>query len=289
MSSLRNAVKRVTHKERSQPKNRAHLGILEKKKDYKVRAVDYHKKQDVLTSLRRKAAGRNPDEFYFGMNKSEIKDGKHRKIEQAKQKERIAEIGHDAVKLMKSQDLSYVRMQTMKDIRKIERMQSSLQYLGDNPTTIGDSDDIVDKKRKHTVFVNSRSKAENFDVVEHFDTVPELAGRSFNRPRKETLLKVGSNADGYYDDSDGEQRQLSEKELTKRNNAAKRQARVVSKARASAYAELEARTKRVEGLKNAEAHLVTEKIVASKGRKRKIKEAENGKPALYKFRRMRAR
>jgi len=289
MSSLRNAVKRVTHKERSQPKNRAHLGILEKKKDYKVRAVDYHKKQDVLTSLRRKAAGRNPDEFYFGMNKSEIKDGKHRKIEQAKQKERIAEIGHDAVKLMKSQDLSYVRMQTMKDMRKIERMQSSLQYLGDNPTTIGDSDDIVDKKRKHTVFVNSRSKAENFDVVEHFDTVPELAGRSFNRPRKETLLKIGGNADGYYDDSDGEQRQLSEKELTKRNNLAKRQARIVSKARASAYAELEARTKRVEALKNAEAHLVTEKIVGSKGRKRKIKEGENGKPALYKFRRMRAR
>ena len=289
MSSLRNAVKRVTHKERSQPKNRAHLGILEKKKDYKVRAVDYHKKQDVLTSLRRKAAGRNPDEFYFGMNKSEIKDGKHRKIEQAKQKERIAEIGHDAVKLMKSQDLSYVRMQTMKDMRKIERMQSSLQYLGDNPTTIGDSDDIVDKKRKHTVFVNSRNKAENFDVVEHFDTVPELAGRSFNRPRKETLLKIGGNADGYYDDSDGEQRQLSEKELTKRNNLAKRQARIVSKARASAYAELEARTKRVEALKNAEAHLVTEKIVGSKGRKRKIKEGENGKPALYKFRRMRAR
>lgn len=289
MSSLRNAVKRVTHKERSQPKNRAHLGILEKKKDYKQRAVDYHKKQDVLTSLRRKAAGRNPDEFYFGMNKSEIHEGKHRKIEQAKQKERIAEIGHDAVKLMKSQDLSYVRMQTMKDMRKIERMQSSLQYLGDNPTTIGDSDDIVDKKRKHTVFVNSRSKAENFDVVEHFDTVPELAGRSFNRPRKETLLKIGGNADGYYDDSDGEQRQLSEKELTKRNNLAKRQARVVSKARASAYAELEARTKRVEALKNAEAHLVTEKIVASKGRKRKIKEGENGKPAVYKFRRMRAR
>jgi len=289
MSSLRNAVKRVTHKERSQPKNRAHLGILEKKKDYKVRAVDYHKKQDVLTSLRRKAASRNPDEFYFGMNKSEIHEGKHRKIEQAKQKERIEEIGHDAVKLMKSQDLSYVRMQTMKDMRKIERMQSSLHYLGDNPTTIGDSDDIVDKKRKHTVFVNSQSKAENFDVVQHFDTVPELAGRSFNRPRKETLLKIGGNADGYYDDNDGEPRQLSEKEQTKRNNFAKRQARVVSKARASAYAEMEARTKRVEALKNAEAHLVTEKTVAGKGRKRKIKEAENGKPAVYKFRRQRAR
>ena len=35
--------------------------------------------------------------------------------------------------------------------------------------------------------------------------------------------------------------------------------------------------------------MVTEKIVASKGRKRKIKEAEDGKPALYKFRVRRVR
>ena len=289
MSSLRNAVKRVTHKERSQPRNRAHLGILEKKKDYKQRAVDYHKKQDVLTSLRRKAGMRNPDEFYFGMKNSEIHQGRHRKIEQAKQKERIDEIGHEAVKLMKSQDLSYVRMQTMKDLRKIERMQSSLQYLGDNPMTNDDDEDVVDKKRKHTVFVDSRSKADNFDVVEHFDTVPELAGRSFNRPRKETLLKIGGNVHGYHDGNDGEQYQPSEKELKKRNRFEKKQAKVVSKARASAYAELEARTKRVQVLKNTEAHLETEKIVASKGRKRKIKEGENGKPAVYKFRRKRAR
>jgi hypothetical protein len=37
----------------------------------------------------------------------------------------------------------------------------------------------------------------------------------------------------------------------------------------------------------AEAHLVTEKLVASRGRKRKIREAENGKPAQYKWRRKR--
>lgn len=28
---------------------------------------------------------------------------------------------------------------------------------------------------------------ERFDVAKHFDTVPELADRAFNRPRKETL------------------------------------------------------------------------------------------------------
>ena len=61
MSSLRNAVKRVTHKERSQPQARAHLGLLEKKSDYKLRSKDYHRKQDRLKSMRSKAANRNPD------------------------------------------------------------------------------------------------------------------------------------------------------------------------------------------------------------------------------------
>ena len=83
MSSLRNAVKRITHKERAQPQARSHLGILEKKKDYRIRARDFHNKQDRIRSLREKAAQRNPDEFYFGMHRSKVKDGKHRKTEEA--------------------------------------------------------------------------------------------------------------------------------------------------------------------------------------------------------------
>lgn len=288
MSSLRNAVKRVTHKERSQPTHRAHLGILEKKKDYKIRSNDYHKKQDMITNLRRKAAMKNPDEFYFGMNSSGIHEGRHRKLEEAKQKEKATEIGKDAIKIMKTQDLSYIRMQAMKDLRKIERMQSSLQYLGDNPATMS-SEDVIDKKRRHTVFVDTREKADNFDVAEHFSTVPELAGRSFNRPRKETLLKMGSNDDGYYDDHDDVNKMLSEEQMKKEKVLAKKRAISLAKARSSAYAEIEARTKRLDALKNAEAHLVTEKIVASKGRKRKIKDGENGKPSVYVFRRKRAK
>mmetsp|Transcript_16781 Transcript_16781/g.31799 ORF Transcript_16781/g.31799 Transcript_16781/m.31799 type:complete len:289 (-) Transcript_16781:102-968(-) len=288
MSSLRNAVKRVTHKERSQPTHRAHLGILEKKKDYKIRSNDYHKKQDMITNLRRKAAMKNPDEFYFGMNSSGIHEGRHRKLEEAKQKEKAAEIGKDAIKIMITQDLSYIRMQAMKDLRKIERMRSSLQYLGDNPTTMS-SEDVIDKKRRHTVFVDTREKADNFDVAEHFSTVPELAGRSFNRPRKETLLKMGSNDDGYYDDHDDVNKMLSEEQMKKEKALAKKRAISLAKARSSAYSEIEARTKRLDALKNAEAHLVTEKIVASKGRKRKIKDGENGKPSVYVFRRKRAK
>jgi hypothetical protein len=52
---------------------------------------------------------------------------------------------------------------------------------------------------------------------------------------------------------------------------------------------METRLKRVATLEAAEAHVTTEKLVAAKGRKRKIKEAEHGKPAQYKWRRQRQR
>ena len=67
MSSLRNSLHRRNHKERSQLAHRSRLGILEKHKDYVLRARDYHSKQERITRLRRKAADKNKDEFYFGM------------------------------------------------------------------------------------------------------------------------------------------------------------------------------------------------------------------------------
>eukprot|EP00566_Odontella_aurita_P016227 CAMPEP_0113552122 /NCGR_PEP_ID=MMETSP0015_2-20120614/14894_1 /TAXON_ID=2838 /ORGANISM="Odontella" /LENGTH=274 /DNA_ID=CAMNT_0000453069 /DNA_START=370 /DNA_END=1191 /DNA_ORIENTATION=+ /assembly_acc=CAM_ASM_000160 len=274
MSSLRNAVKRVTHKERSQPQSRTHLGILEKKKDYTLRARDYHKKQDRVQVLRRKAATRNPDEFYFGMNRAGIKEGVHRKLEEVRQKEMEDTIGADAVKIMKGQDLSYVRLQLQKDARKIEKMQASLHFL-DNYEEVG-------KKRRHTVFVESKEKADNFDVAEHFDTFPELAARSFNRPRRAMLkTAVCDNSDG--GDSIGEKYVPTEKEQAKQAKVAKRAAKKIARARATAYREMEARASRKASMEIAEAHLITEKLLAAKGKKRKIKAAEDGKPAVYKW------
>ena len=266
MSSLRNAVKRIAHKERSQPQARAHFGILEKKKDYRQRAQDFHRKQDRIQAMRRKASMRNPDEFYFGMNNAEIHDGRHRKTQRARQEENG--IAPETVRLMKDQDLSYVRLQKQRDARKVEKLKTSLHYLGVQ----------VEEKRKHTIFVDSQQDADNFDVAKHFGTVPELAGRSFNRPRVETLETAAR------DES------LTEKELLKQVKIAKRTAKKVARARASAYREMEARQKRMEAMAMAVAHLETEKLVStSKGRKRKIQEAQDGMPAVYKWRRKRLR
>jgi len=73
MSTLRNAVHRRDHKERAQPLAREKRGLLEKHKDYVLRAKDYNFKQKRLKSLKEKAFFRNPDEFYFKMINTKTK------------------------------------------------------------------------------------------------------------------------------------------------------------------------------------------------------------------------
>lgn len=65
------------HRERRQPEHRKKFGYLEKKQDYKKRAIDHHYKAKQLKKLKNKALDRNPNEFHFHMINSRVVDGVH--------------------------------------------------------------------------------------------------------------------------------------------------------------------------------------------------------------------
>ena len=222
-----------------------------------------------MNRLKQKASTRNPDEFYFGMHNSEVNNGKHRKTQDAKQKEFDTAIGHETIRIMKDQDLSYIRMQRAKDRKKVEKLQASLQ--------LGGVEEEEEVKRTHTIFVDSEKEAKEFDAAKHFDTLPELVQRTHNRPRVALLRKMA--LEGIKEEDGGskslDRQQQKQAELDKSN------ARQLAKARAATNKEMKVRVERVRAMEKAEAHLLTEKLVSSKGRKRKIQGERNGMPAQY--------
>ncbi|KAI5459195.1 small-subunit processome [Mariannaea sp. PMI_226] len=131
MSSMRNAVARRPHRERAQPLERRRLGLLEKHKDYSLRAKDYNKKKQHIKNLREKAADRNEDEFYFGMlsrkgpSSSSLMSGKSwsGKV-QGDRGNKAMDV--DTVRLLKTQDIGYVR--TMKQIaaKEVARLEEQI-------------------------------------------------------------------------------------------------------------------------------------------------------------------
>ncbi|XP_070190514.1 probable U3 small nucleolar RNA-associated protein 11 isoform X2 [Littorina saxatilis] len=122
------------------PAHRAHLGQLEKHKDYVERARDYNKKKEKIKALRVKAANRNPDEFYFNMVSTEKVDGVHQTKE-----EKLEKLTEEQELLMQRNDLRYVTMKRNVELKKIEKLKADLQLL-----------DPQFRQNKHIVFVDSK-------------------------------------------------------------------------------------------------------------------------------------
>lgn len=147
---MRNTVPRRPHKERAQPKAREKWGILEKHKDYSLRAADYNLKKKKLGQLSKKAKERNPDEFAFGMMSAEKGTaGKHGKGGNE------ALLSHDAVRLLKTQDSGYLRTVSNRGRREVEKLEQQVR-LAEAMKEDGDS-----KVGKKTVFVDDEPPKSN--------------------------------------------------------------------------------------------------------------------------------
>ncbi|KAG5969148.1 Small subunit (SSU) processome component [Claviceps arundinis] len=130
MSSMRNAVARRPHRERAQPLERRRLGLLEKHKDYTLRAKDFGRKKQQLKSLRQKAADRNEDEFYFGMMS---RKGPGSRIQNGKRWDGTVEgdrgnksLSVETVRLLKTQDIGYIRTMRQVLVKEIARLEQQV-------------------------------------------------------------------------------------------------------------------------------------------------------------------
>nr|CAB3267226.1 probable U3 small nucleolar RNA-associated protein 11 [Phallusia mammillata] len=127
------------HRERAQPSERESLGLLEKKKDYKKRAINYHNKEKKLKALRKKAQEKNPDEFYFKMVHKKLNDGLH-----WIDVERPEDTMTGAQKaLLETQDMNYINWKLNIEKQKVAKLQKQI---------IPDANAFP--KKKHIIFVD---------------------------------------------------------------------------------------------------------------------------------------
>lgn len=272
-STLRNAVKRIAHKERSQPGDRKKFGLLEKHKDYVVRANDYKKKQKVIRTLRNKAAEKNPDEFYHHMHNSKVKDGVHTELSKN-------QITQEMLQLVQSQDVAYLLHKKAIDEHKINRLKEDIQLIGDV------------RPKTHKIFVNNEEELDSFDAAKHFDTLPELMERTHNRPRL-SQLELEKEAFAAH-------KSVAALPLSPQLAIAEEEQKYLDKSKkrklSPQLAEIKARDKRLKKIEEALQIVTAKKNATMKGHKVKVvvkkpmgRTGKEKELVVYKFKRERSR
>jgi U3 small nucleolar RNA-associated protein 11 len=176
---MRNAVQRRNHKERAQPLERQKWGLLEKRKDYKLRAADHKHKKAKLKLLSEKARDRNPDEFSFKMLSSQV-DKHGIKIADRGNKA----LSHAVVKLLKTQDAGYIRTMLQMARKEREELEKKL-VLEEEGEVRAVRDGAKLKKSKHRVFVDNEDEQDEFDADAWFGRGQDMPGRIGNRDEDE--------------------------------------------------------------------------------------------------------
>lgn len=211
----------------------------------------------------RQARNKNPDEFYFAMLNAKTKGGKHVLAREGVQ------YTAEEMKLLRTQDLTYINMSRAKERSQIERLRADLHLLvdlDDDDDGDGDGPAVPDGLRnEHVVFVDSQRQLDRFDPVAHFDTVPELINRKYNRPTVATLKATAVAAP----DSAAELDTLDRKS-------------------GAGYLELERRIVRLAQLDKLANTMQTQRDLQGKGRRKKVRGAD-GQPPVYKWKKQRKR
>lgn len=240
MSSLRNAVSRRPHKERAQLASREKWGILEKHKDYSLRAKDYNEKKKKLAILDQKVKERNPDEFSFGMLSAE-------KSRQGKHGSRGTEnrLSHDAVQLLKTQDAGYLRTLAARGRREIERVTQEvgmdqimqMDWFGSNRVVFDDNNLHKDQRESlggeilEEVILNETSGHDEPQGIENIETVDiNIENTNAKTPKSRKLLTKQMDAAAKLQLERKKRKRLQEVRKTKLELLQKRQREILAAA-----------------------------------------------------------
>ena len=276
MSGLRHVLKTRTYRERSQPAARQHLGLLEKKKDYKLRAKDFHRKEDAIKKLKQKAALKNPDEFYFKMTHTKMEGGVHRK-------QAAGQPSVDDLRQFKREDAGYLMVKQTAEAKKIDRLRAQLHML-DAPLS-----------NKHTVFVDNAEAAKAINVAARGCTPAERASAAPLRPERHQLGKVPhASAGSSLPSTEADLPAAGGSALDAVNSIGGRSSRIskrmhakLERARAAQYDELEQRISRHSKMGHTLQRIAVEKALLGKGPRRKLKAKAEGGGKVFKFRQRR--
>ncbi|KAJ5388403.1 Small-subunit processome Utp11 [Penicillium cosmopolitanum] len=252
MSSMRNAVQRRNHRERGQLQGREKWGILEKHKDYSLRAKDYNDKKAKLKRLEEKARDRNPDEFNFGMmgDRNNVQGRHGRGTGVSRDSAAARGLSHDAIKLLKTQDKGYLRTAGERIRREIERLERDVQLQNG-------MNDALGTKRQEKELAEDDDEFGGFDDLDDLDfDAPSQKKKSRkvvfadDRGEQRTLKKKrDQDEDGMEEDSDKETSTRKTPKATGRRTASARRARKLRK-RA-----VEARDNKLTALRNQFAEI----------------------------------
>ncbi|CAE6461946.1 hypothetical protein ACGC1H_006813 [Rhizoctonia solani] len=288
---LRNSLHRRSHKERSQLAHRSKLGLLEKHKDYVLRARDYRSKRDRLRTLKVKAETKNKDEFYFGMNGRKTEKGV-----EYRGREGQGALPEDMVKVLKTQDEGYLRTVRRKGLKRIDAIKTQLTAMVDlvpTPEDIDDlDDDVVNTLRSAGVLSSERSSSRkgkktavqaaprHIVFVDNEDQAKAYAGssssQSMSAAQGEWVHEYEDDLEGWSDqdmDEDEENKedqyglQRAQKQETKRQAAAR-------KHRLALLHELSARLQRDTVLRHTLRELELQKHLMAPGARSKIRGPE---------------
>ena len=167
LKNIKKYIPRRKYRERGQIERRKRLGFLEKKKDYKIRAEDYHEKEKKYKNLKEAARTRNPDEFYHKMIKAKIIDGEHVQFPDDKNLEQKL--------VTNTQFINLVNFKKSQLEKEAEKMKARLQlnkniFEGGNKSIhtlyYEDEDEFLEeqKKEKENEFLNKKRNLDNKEI-----------------------------------------------------------------------------------------------------------------------------